>query len=73
MNELQHIVLFIRSGGLEAARARDIAELKAERRRMESARIGDSRIDHYAPTPEGLGMLSLVTGASRGVLQFLLR
>jgi Zn-finger nucleic acid-binding protein len=34
--ELSHIVEFMRGGGLEAARARQKAELEEERRRLES-------------------------------------
>jgi len=71
MNELQQIVQFIRSGGLEAARAREVADLREERRRRESASL---QVDRGSPVPEirDLGMLSLIAGASRGLLDGLL-
>lgn len=71
MNELQQIVLFIRSGGLEAARARQLAELQEERRRREAASVGIER-GPDVPVSSDLGMLSLVAGASRGLLDQLL-
>ncbi len=37
-DELQHIVEFIRTGGLDLARAKEKAELEAARRRLEAAR-----------------------------------
>jgi Zn-finger nucleic acid-binding protein len=45
VNELQRIVQFIRDGGLDKARERQKAELAAERRRAQAARLG---------APEGL-------------------
>ncbi|HUL51119.1 MAG TPA: zf-TFIIB domain-containing protein, partial [Candidatus Nitrosotalea sp.] len=72
MNELQQIVLFIRSGGLDAARARDLAELKEEQRRLQLARIDAGR-DPELPASRQLGMLSMIAGASRGLLDQLLK
>ncbi|HVV71978.1 MAG TPA: zf-TFIIB domain-containing protein [Verrucomicrobiae bacterium] len=38
-DELRRIVEFIRSGGLDAARARELADLEEERRRLKSAQM----------------------------------
>jgi Zn-finger nucleic acid-binding protein len=38
-DELRRIVEFIRSGGLDTARAQEISELEAKRRRLESAQV----------------------------------
>lgn len=38
-DELRRIIEFIRAGGLEAARAREIAELQAERREQKTAQL----------------------------------
>ena len=38
-DELRRIVEFIRSGGLETARAREIAELEAQRRQLQAAKV----------------------------------
>jgi len=43
-DELQHIVEFIRTGGLDLARTKEKAELEAARRRLEAARR-----DQYIP------------------------
>ncbi len=72
MNELQQIVLFIRSGGLEAARAREMDELEAERRRLAATRVSAGK-DYDLPVSRNLGMLSLVAGASRGLLDLWLK
>ena len=44
-DELRRIVEFIRAGGLEAARAREVADLEAKKRQLESATIGGSAWD----------------------------
>ncbi len=41
-DELRHIVEFIRAGGLEAARARELADLEAERRQVKTAQMATS-------------------------------
>lgn len=72
LNELQQIVLFIRSGGLKAARQREKSDLAAERRRMEAARVTAGK-DYDPPVSTDLGMLSLIASASRGLLDHLLK
>jgi Zn-finger nucleic acid-binding protein len=67
-DELQRIVLFIRAGGLDDARARERAALEEERRRLEAARrdkagLGPAEEDH----PRHIGLSSLV-GATDGLL-----
>lgn len=67
--ELQRIVEFIRSGGLDRARERKKAELADAARRLEAARREGIRIEH-----EGFGgpiqaeLLSLAVGSARGLL-----
>jgi Zn-finger nucleic acid-binding protein len=46
-DELQHIVQFIRTGGLELARENEKAELEAARRRLEAARSAPERNSSY--------------------------
>jgi Zn-finger nucleic acid-binding protein len=41
-DELRRIVEFIRAGGLEAARARELAELDAQRRQLKSAQVASA-------------------------------
>src|SRR5258708_28779953 len=41
-DELRRIVEFIRAGGLETARARQIAELEEQRRRLSAAKVADA-------------------------------
>jgi Zn-finger nucleic acid-binding protein len=68
-DELRRIVEFIQAGGLEKARIKEIAELEAQRRQLESARIsgagssgsGFSSLDY---DPRGAG----IAGAAAAVL-----
>ena len=48
-DELQHIVEFIRTGGLDLSREKEKAELDAARRRLEAARSATSIDRHYEP------------------------
>src|SRR6266576_4114900 len=41
-DELRRIVEFIRAGGLDAARTKEIAELEAQRRQLKAAKIADA-------------------------------
>src|SRR6266567_2878532 len=41
-DELRRIVEFIRAGGLESARAKEIAELEAQRRQLKAAKLADA-------------------------------
>jgi len=41
-DELRRIVEFIRAGGLESARTKEIAELEAQRRQLKAAKIADA-------------------------------
>lgn len=59
-NEVQHIVQFIQSGGLDLAREKEKAELELARRRAQAARTGmpvddpfGGRVSHYPPSYEG--------------------
>jgi len=60
--ELHRIVHFIRSGGVEVARKREMAQLESERRRLELARgmagVGDGR-GVADVRPGGRGFLSV--------------
>lgn len=71
-DELRRIVEFIRSGGVDAARAREIAALQAERRRADSAAI---RAREGQPDPFRLTAEQRCTGLSAvaSVLQTLFR
>jgi Zn-finger nucleic acid-binding protein len=55
-DELRRIVEFIRAGGLEEARAREISELEAKQRELRNARMAsawDTQTDPRAPSYEG--------------------
>jgi Zn-finger nucleic acid-binding protein len=57
-NELRQIVEFIRAGGLETARARELAELEERRRQLNSAQVAqawDSRT-HSSTDDWGIGI-----------------
>jgi Zn-finger nucleic acid-binding protein len=56
-DELQHIVQFIRSGGLDLARQKEKAELDAERKRIEAMRRRESVSyeSHYSSTGWAFG------------------
>jgi Zn-finger nucleic acid-binding protein len=41
-DELRRIIEFIRAGGLEAARAKEMAEYESERRQQKAARVADA-------------------------------
>ena len=72
-DELRRIVEFIRGGGLETARAREIADLEAQRRQLKSAQMGGAW-DFNAPNNNskydnwGMGI-----SAASEILNFLLR
>lgn len=58
-DELRRIVEFIRAGGLEAARAREVEELEARRRQLKSDQIAgawDTRLDPSSPKYGDWGM-----------------
>lgn len=61
--ELQRVVEFIRSGGLDRAREREKAELAAERRRVIAAAA--ARSESVEPEPPGLLARLLLSGHSR--------
>jgi Zn-finger nucleic acid-binding protein len=44
-DELRRTVEFIRGGGLEKARAQELAQIKDEQRKLEAARIGNTSFD----------------------------
>lgn len=68
-DELQRIVAFIRSGGLDRARERTKAELAAEVRRMESARRERVGSDFDgSPSPGRIDLLTLAVGSAGGLL-----
>lgn len=65
MNELHRIVQFIRSGGLDQSRAKEKAELAAERRRLQAARIGSEPTEiHRRTFHSSDDLLAQVLGAS---------
>lgn len=67
MNELQRIVQFIRSGGIEQSRERQKRELEAERRRLQSARMEIGRMPSPPATAQ-IDLLSMVVGAAGELL-----
>jgi Zn-finger nucleic acid-binding protein len=57
-NELHQIIEFIRAGGLEAARTRELAELEERRRQLNAAQVAqawDSRVRAGSPFYEDCG------------------
>jgi Zn-finger nucleic acid-binding protein len=72
-DELRRIVEFIRAGGLEAARAREIEELETRKRQLKNAQLAgawDSPADKPASNYHDLGM---GISAAAEFLKFLLR
>jgi Zn-finger nucleic acid-binding protein len=72
-DELSRIVGFIREGGLEASRARDKAELKEERQRLQQERLaatmhGSARLGVADDVDDRLTGIA----SARGLLKFLL-
>lgn len=68
-DELHRIVLFIRTGGLELSRERQMAELERERQRLETKRREAS--DRFASArqdPVRIELLNMVVGATGGLL-----
>lgn len=69
-DELRRVVEFIRAGGLDAARAREIEELKARRRELDAARAAGGSMnppcDAWSRNDAHLGA-SLVSAALRGL------
>lgn len=74
MNELHHIVHFIRAGGLDLSRERQKTDLAAERRRMEAARREGSS-GYAAPdtSPVDVDLLTMTVGAAGGLLSWWLK
>jgi Zn-finger nucleic acid-binding protein len=73
-DELHRIVLFIRTGGLELSRERQMAELERERHRLETKRREAS--DTFAsarPGPVQIDLLNLAVGATGGLMNWLLK
>jgi len=70
-DELSRIVEFIRSGGLEASRAREKSELEEERRRLNQERLA---LAADRSSSLGWGEEQRLTGiaSARGLLKFLL-
>jgi Zn-finger nucleic acid-binding protein len=69
-NELHRIVHFIRAGGLDRSRAKEKAELAAERRRLQAARAGADRVFPYdTPAGRDADLFSIVVQASGDVLR----
>jgi Zn-finger nucleic acid-binding protein len=65
-DELRRIVEFIRAGGLEEARAREISELEAKQRELRNARLAgawDSQTDSREPSYEGAHLGLSAAGA----------
>lgn len=66
-DELRRIAAFIRGGGLDMARAKELRKLEVERRRLEQA------AEDLQRGPDGLSRrVTYSIGASRGLLGFLL-
>ena len=73
-DELHRIVLFIRTGGLELARERQMAELERERRRLDSKRRESSETFPSArQSPVQIDLLNLAVGATGGLMSWLLK
>ena len=72
-DELRRIVEFIRGGGLEAARAREIADLETQRRQLKSAQMpGAWDLDAPSNNPK-YDDWSLGISAASEILNFLLK
>jgi hypothetical protein len=74
VDELQRLVQFWESGGLDRARAREREALAGERRRLEALRQLDASRARHLRAPEtgdrphtlSIGLLSLITGLVGG-------
>ena len=72
-DELRRIVEFIRAGGLDAARARQIAELEEQRRRLNAAKVADAFASPARSSGTGYADWGLGLGAAAQVLNLLFR
>ena len=70
-DELRRIVEFIRSGGLEASRAREKSELQEERRRLNQERLA-LQADRSSSLGWGEDQRLSGIASARGLLKFLL-
>jgi Zn-finger nucleic acid-binding protein len=73
LDELGHIIEFIREGGLEVARNKEKAELQAERQRLHDEHFATTNIHRSMRSTFG-DSEDLITGiaSARGLLKFLL-
>jgi len=68
-DELRRIVEFIRAGGLESARAREIAELEEQRRQLSAAKVGgawdtnQTRGSHHDDVGIGISAAAVLLGS----------
>ncbi len=72
-DELRRIVEFIRGGGLETARAREISDLEEQRRQFKSAQIPDAWDSRTAATNSNYGDWDIGISAAAEFLKSLLR
>jgi len=72
-DELRRIVEFIRAGGLETARAREIADLETQRRQLKTAQIGSAWANDNASDNSNYADWHLGISAASEFLNFLFR
>lgn len=72
-DELRRIVEFIRAGGLEAARERQIAELEEQRRRLNAAKVADAFASPARSSEADYADWGVGIGAAAQVLNLLFR
>jgi Zn-finger nucleic acid-binding protein len=72
-DELRRIGEFIRAGGLEAARARQIAELEEQRRRLNAAKVADAFASPARSSETNYADWGVGIGAAAEVLNLLFR
>jgi Zn-finger nucleic acid-binding protein len=72
-DELRRIVEFIRAGGFEASRSRQIAELEEQRRRLAAAKVADAFAVSSRPAEPNYSNWGLGITAAAGVLSLLFR
>ena len=72
-DELRRIVEFIRAGGLETARAREISELETKQRALRTAQLTNAWDTQPAPPPPSYDLADLGISAAAALLRTLLK
>lgn len=72
-DELRRIVEFIRAGGLEEAREREISDLEAKQRELRNARLASAWDTRPDPPPPSYGAAGLGLSAAAALLRFFVK